>query len=235
MWMFGTGMPKSRRLAGGQDTALKPFYEPILLARRALLGNATDNIARHGTGALNIEACGVALPGRRRWPTNVVMSHSAGCRPGRCATSCPGAVIDGQHAGASRFLYCSKASRPEGDAGCEHLPERELDLFPNTLGARRPKRLRNAHPTVKPIDLMRWLVRLVTPAGGVVLDPFCGSGTSGIAAALEQRRFLGIERDAGHATVARSRIGYWADWADDDDGAGGGRPRPTRAEPKGSA
>jgi site-specific DNA-methyltransferase (adenine-specific) len=113
---------------------------------------------------------------------------------------------------ASRFLYCAKASRRERDAGCQHLPARDLDLFPN---ARRDphaprRRVRNAHPTVKPIELMRWLIRLATPQDGLVLDPFCGSGTTGIAAVLEQRRFLGIELDHDHANVAHARITHWS-------------------------
>ena len=66
--------------------------------------------------------------------------------------------------------------------------------------------LRNNHPTVKPVALMRWLVRLVTPAGGLVLDPFCGSGTTGVACVLEGRNFLGIEREEAYADIARRRI-----------------------------
>lgn len=65
----------------------------------------------------------------------------------------------------------------------------------------------SAHPTIKPIALMRYLVRLVTPPGGIVLDPFMGSGTTGTAACLENMRFIGIERDARYFEVARRRIG----------------------------
>ena len=68
---------------------------------------------------------------------------------------------------------------------------------------------RTIHPTVKPIDLMRWLVRLVTPPGGTVLDPFAGSGTTGIAAALEGFDFIGIEREAGYVEIAEARIAWW--------------------------
>jgi DNA modification methylase len=68
---------------------------------------------------------------------------------------------------------------------------------------------RNAHPTVKPIALMRWLVRLVTPPGGLVLDPFAGSGTTGIACALEGLSFIGVEREADYVAIARARMRWW--------------------------
>jgi site-specific DNA-methyltransferase (adenine-specific) len=110
----------------------------------------------------------------------------------------------------SRFFYCPKARHGERDAGCERLPARTRDLFPNAgrTGGRAP-RLRNPHPTVKPIELMRWLVQLACPPGGLVLDCFCGSGTSGVAAVLEQRRFLGIEREPEYVEIARARIAHW--------------------------
>jgi DNA modification methylase len=68
----------------------------------------------------------------------------------------------------------------------------------------------NIHPTVKPIELMRWLVRLLTPQDGLVLDPFAGSGSTGAAAVLGGARFLGIEREASYMSIARARIRYWA-------------------------
>jgi hypothetical protein len=89
------------------------------------------------------------------------------------------------NAGASRFFYCAKASSKERNAGLDE---------------------RNVHPTVKPIALMRWLVRLVTPPGGIVLDPFAGSGTTGIACAVEGLNFIGIERETDYAEIARARI-----------------------------
>jgi site-specific DNA-methyltransferase (adenine-specific) len=117
---------------------------------------------------------------------------------------------------ARRVFYCPKAGRRERDAGCEQLPRRPLDLFPQAVRrGRRPPAAANAHPTVKPLALMRWLVRLVTPLDGLILDPFCGSGSTGAAAILEQRRFLGIERELDYVTIARTRISHWADHADD--------------------
>lgn len=122
---------------------------------------------------------------------------------------------------ATRFLYSAKASRSERDAGLDGMPAVEWwhgapnGYRPDQLntssagGTRNAARSRNHHPTVKPIDLMRWLVRLVTPAGGLVLDPFAGSGTTGIAAVLEGREFIGIEREAEYAEIARQRIRHY--------------------------
>lgn len=108
--------------------------------------------------------------------------------------------------------YCPKASRAERDAGCEGLPQQRLDLFPNARGSGyKPPPAANTHPTVKPLALMRWLVRLITPADELLLDPFCGSGSTGCAAVLERRRFLGIELDPGYAEIARARIAHWED------------------------
>jgi DNA modification methylase len=212
MWMFGPGIPKSRRLPHGQGTTLKPFYEPIVLARRPLTESSTTrNIARHGTGALNIEAASIRHadePDVVRWPPHVVASHGARCRRGRCAPGCGAGEVERQRPGVSRFMYITKARRRERDAGCEHLPARELRHFPTTTNAnKRPRH--NPHPTVKPIGLMRWLVGLVTPADGLVLDPFCGSGTTGIGAVLEGRRFLGLEREPDYAQIAQARISHW--------------------------
>jgi DNA modification methylase len=87
--------------------------------------------------------------------------------------------------GASRFFYCAKPDTAERNVGLDG---------------------RNPHPTVKPVELMRWLIRLVTPEGGTVLDPFMGSGTTGIAALREQRSFVGVDQEAEYVTVARARI-----------------------------
>lgn len=148
-----------------------------------------------------------------RWPANVVLDEEAAAmldeQSGESVSSGGagggklGARIYGQfengtlaanagglgdRGGASRFFYCAKASKAERNAGL-------VDG--------------NAHPTVKPIALMRWLVRLVTPPGGTVLDPFLGSGTTGIATALEGFGFVGIERDAEYLRIAGARIAHW--------------------------
>lgn len=83
-------------------------------------------------------------------------------------------------------------------------------------GKHHPARLvRNLHPTVKPLALMRWLIRLAVPEGGVVLDPFTGSGSTGAAAMLEGRRFLGIEREGDYVDIACARLAHWARHAED--------------------
>lgn len=219
LWLYGTGMPKSRRLPGGVGTALKPAYEPILLARKKPDGTIMQSLDRHGTGALSIDACRVD----GRWPANVVLSHHASCVPGACHRSCPTQLVDTATAGIrspSRLFYCPKASRRERNGGCEDLPLQELDLFPNAHGdGKAPAAAANAHPTVKPLALMRWLVRLVTPEGGLVLDPFCGSGSTGAAAVLEHRQFLGIEREEAYVAVARARLTHWTAIAEREDAA----------------
>lgn len=117
---------------------------------------------------------------------------------------------------ASRFFYCAKASKSDRDAGCEGLEAKQgcADYRPNDDGTHGlQSRLHGAstkggnhHPTVKPTDLMRYLCRLVTPPGGVVLDPFTGSGSTGRGAILEGFRFIGIEREADYLAIARARI-----------------------------
>jgi site-specific DNA-methyltransferase (adenine-specific) len=106
----------------------------------------------------------------------------------------------------SRLFFCAKASKPEREGGCVELPLRSDLLYSRPS----PRFRRNTHPTVKPVALMAWLVRLVTPPGGLVLDPFTGSGTTGIAAVGEGRRFLGIEREGEYVDIACARLTHWA-------------------------
>lgn len=180
---------------------------------------------------MNIEACRIELTsedcahegrthGRRttanphgRWPANLLLSHGRFCTRSRCEDDCPIALLGERH----RFFYAAKPSRRERDAGCEQLPRRVTQTY--KIGAKNVRLcnenpVANIHPTVKPIELMRWLVRLLTPPGGLVLDPFAGSGSTGAAAALEGARFLGIEREAGYVPIARARIKYWANTRD---------------------
>jgi site-specific DNA-methyltransferase (adenine-specific) len=115
---------------------------------------------------------------------------------------------------ASRFFYCAKASKSERNRGCEGLEEkqyshdgREKEI--ENAFQRNKSVATNNHPTVKPISLMRYLCRLVTPKGGTVLDPFMGSGTTGIGAKLEGFDFIGIEREAEYIKIAEARINAW--------------------------
>jgi site-specific DNA-methyltransferase (adenine-specific) len=113
------------------------------------------------------------------------------------------------------FLYTAKASRREREAGLEGMEERERTKANMTSRAERENRgkrqdakARNHHPTVKPLSLMRWLAKLITPPGGVVLDPFLGSGTTGMAAVMEGFGFIGVEQDAEYIEIARRRIAW---------------------------
>lgn len=149
------------------------------------------------------------VPGLGRWPANLIHDGSD-----EVVALLPG---EGDKS-AARFMYCAKASKKDRDEGLEHM---EAVHRPNgnkwtdqdyrvARGERPPSAesgpRRNIHPTVKPTDLMRYLCRLVTPPGGVVLDPFMGSGSTGKAAMLEGFQFIGIERDAEYLEIARARI-----------------------------
>jgi DNA modification methylase len=213
MWLYAEGMPKfGRYYPGGRATTLKPAFEPVVLARRKLDGTTGETIARYGTGALNVEDCRVG----GRLPANVILGHDLDCEDERCAPGCPVAIADAcakegrSRLSPSRFLYCPKASRAERDAGCEGLPRRTLDLFPKAEGRGKPAEVLNPHPTVKPLELMRWLVRLLCPPGGLVLDPTCGSGSTGAASVLEGRRFVGIEFERAYLEISAARIAHWA-------------------------
>jgi DNA modification methylase len=209
MWVYGQGTPKTRKLPGGLAAMLKPAYEPILLARKPLVGTTPRNLEAWGTGALNIEASRV----NGYWPSHLALSHAPGCTEQRCASDCPVGLLDVVRPDLrpSRLFFCGKASKAERETGCEALP-----LQSDLLYSRPAVRLRrNIHPTVKPLALMRWLVALVTPPGGVVLDPFAGSATTGIAAMLEDRAFLGIEREAKYIDIACARLTHWAHEAGD--------------------
>lgn len=134
-----------------------------------------------------------------------------------CGDPAPNGPQYGDAGGASRFFYVAKPSARERDLGCEDMPERtggqltdrvdgSAGLSSPRAGAGRRGNRRNVHPTVKPIALMQWLCRLITPPGGVVLDPFCGSGTTGIAAVREGFSFIGIEQSPEYAEIAKARI-----------------------------
>jgi len=232
MWVYGSGFPKSHNLSGewqGWGTALKPAWEPVIVARKPLVGTVAANVLAHGTGALNIDGCRV--PGEPwkahsatglgsvkfftegetpvidkvphdagRWPANVIYDGSDEVT----------ALLND----AARFFYCAKASRKDRNEGCEALIEKALNW---SSGTKNPgsfqsegtkKAAKNHHPTVKPTELMRYLCRLVTPPGGVVLDPFMGSGSTGKAATIEGFDFIGIELEPEYFKIAQARIGF---------------------------
>ena len=192
----------------GWGTAMKPGMEPVTVARKPLEGTVAANVLEHGTGALNIDATRIGGP-PGRWPANVVLDESQAAELDRQAPNTGGSgkasgptltgsstsvargklngVADtpfyGDSGGASRFFYVAKAPKSE-----------------------RPVVDGTAHPTVKPLALMRWLVRMVTPPGGTVLDPFAGSGTTLEAAMLEGFNVIGIEREADYLPLIQARI-----------------------------
>lgn len=208
LWLHAQGLPKSRRLPGGLGSTLKPAFEPILLARAPMVGKLADNLATFGVGALNIDATRIGENGY--WPANLTLSHHAACRSDVCVTDCPTAQIDSARPDSrpSRLFFCAKAARAEREAGCEQLPVSSVPLY--TGKRHSPRLVRNPHPTVKPLSLMTWLIRLAVPEGGIVLDPFAGSASTGIAAVREGRRFLGIEREGQYVDVACARLTHWA-------------------------
>lgn len=222
MWLYSSGMPKSRRIEGGLGTALKPAYEPIVLARRPLDRRAgrtvsvTANLLLHGTGAMNIAATRLLREAEEAesvgyWPANITAMHDDVCTS-TCSVDCAVRFVDGLGVGTSplsRIFYSSKASRREREIGLDGLPEFRRPVFSDRGGSRDR---RNVHPTVKPLGLMRWLVRLVALPGAVVLDPFAGSGSTGCAVLQEggQRQFVGIERETQFAEIACARLRHWA-------------------------
>tara|TARA_R100000426_G_C4825600_1_gene112610 strand:- start:2887 stop:4149 length:1263 start_codon:yes stop_codon:yes gene_type:complete len=230
----------------GWGTALKPAHEPIVLARKPISEKSiADNVVKHGTGAINIDACRIDSdnhaksrirkagsefgqnsgwndhenvdtfydPSKGRYPANVIHDGSQevmGLFPntppsqGSVRNNKPSKNIamsgdnlghkgyghDDNGGSAARFFYCPKTSRAE----------REESVTQN--GHDR----NNTHPTVKPVELMRYLCRLVTPKGGTVLDPFMGSGSTGLAAKTEGMEFIGIEREQEYFDIATDRI-----------------------------
>ena len=191
----------------GWGTALKPAFEPIVLARKPLAEKTVArNVLAHGTGAINVDACRIGRAEGGRWPANVLLDqHTAtwvdeqsGDRP-----SAGGAAFGvggyggtvglnrddrrelgyGDKGGASRFFYTAKAPKSER---------------PNVDGVQ--------HPTVKPLAIMEWLLRLVTPPSGTVLDPFAGSGTTLEAAQKLGFKSIGIEAEGTYLPLIDQRL-----------------------------
>jgi site-specific DNA-methyltransferase (adenine-specific) len=236
MWVYGSGFPKSLNLKDkwqGWGTALKPAHEPIVVARKPLIGTVATNVLTYGTGALNID--GSRVPGvldgdpdrfaktdggsfntlseapvvrtEGRWPANVIHDGSE-------------EVLE-YFGEPQRFFYCAKASKSERNAGLEGLPIQHSSEVtgrkPGSAGAQNggyagmtetPRA--NIHPTVKPIALMRYLVKLVTPPNGTVLDPFLGSGTTAVAAILEGFNWMGCEMTEDYWPIIEARVA-WAE------------------------
>jgi len=207
----------------GWGTALKPAHEPIIVARKPLEGTVANNVLTHGTGALNIDGSrigteggtkgagagagvygdglngerGLAVDGLGRWPANIILDeHTAG-------------LLDGQ-SDASRFFYVAKASKRDRNEGLDEMPIKRPDNRSSTgMGTFEEKGVQpqqNFHPTVKPTALMEYLVKLVTPPNGTVLDPFTGSGSTGKAAILNGFDFIGIEMTEDYLPIIKARL-----------------------------
>lgn len=191
----------------GWGTALKPAHEPIIVVRKPLEGTVCDNVEKYGTGAINVDRCRIG-DGHDR--------ASGGLRKAKHAENEP-----------SFSLAMNQDQRPMGGRFPANIATTEPDAFwskysnvtPQELSKKASKRdrnsdwngeeipLRNSHPTVKPTELMAWLVSLVTPPGGTVLDPFAGSGSTLVAAKREGFGFIGIEREPEYVEIIKARTG----------------------------
>lgn len=221
MWVYGSGFPKSLDVgmsidkAGGGcgkkyeatttiakqwqgwGTAIKPAWEPILVFRKPLSGTVAENVIAYGTGAINIDECRIGTgedkiqggcAGKNSLYDGGIKNRSQvdltiGRWPSNLIHDGSQEVMDcfAENSSSSRFFYCAKASKADRGEG-------------------------NNHPTVKPCNLLRYICRLVTPKGGVVLDPFMGSGSTGKAATIEGFRFIGIDLEPKYVEIAKKRI-----------------------------
>ena len=202
----------------GWGTALKPAHEPICVARKPLSKGLTvaANVLAHGTGALNIDGCRIEAGADHAANCNraSVKSHWGASTEGAAVQASelgrwPANLIhDGLSEEWARFFYCAKTSKKDRNEGCDSVPLTAVAGVGALRDGGRPSEPRaNTHPTVKPTDLMRYLCRLVTPPGGIVLDPFMGSGSTGKAAMLEGFQFVGIEMEEAYHAIAKARIG----------------------------
>lgn len=218
----------------GWNTALKPAWEPICLARKPLIGTVAENVLRYGTGALNIDGCriasevttgwggaaaggntwndsnsgltkpGDALPVKGRWPANIIHDGSEEVIAAFPHTT-SGTFSGKRNQPKTKNTFGTFEIRDEkghvGDSG-------SAARFFYSAKADAADRLGSKHPTVKPVDLMAYLCRLVTPPGGTVLDPFAGSGTTGMACMREGFNAILIEREAQFVADIKRRIAH---------------------------
>lgn len=221
---------------GWKSHGLKPAYEPILVAMKPNDGTYANNALVHGVSGLNIDESRIDYNGEipnmggratAKMGGDQEYGFKVEGRPAECNTQgrFPANVILDEEvvAGAgewSRYFYCAKASKAERNAGCEDLQEKiagsmvanqgeTMDLGGASLKGehKQIQTKKNHHPTVKPLALMEYLCTLTkTPTGGVVLDPFMGSGTTGIACKNTSRGFIGIEKEEEYLKIARARI-----------------------------
>jgi site-specific DNA-methyltransferase (adenine-specific) len=228
-WQEEPDLTKGTSEWEGWGTALKPALEPITVARKPLSEKTVaENVLKWSVGGLNIDACRVSTNGEKldvggrgkhsrgegygfepmgefeipegqgRFPANLIHDGS-------------NEVVELFPNDAQRFFYCAKSSKSERNRGCEGLEERQYSHDgrekPIENAFQRNKSVAtNNHPTVKPIALMEYLVKLVSREGSTILDPFMGSGTTGIACKNLNHHFIGIERDPDYLKIAEARI-----------------------------
>jgi site-specific DNA-methyltransferase (adenine-specific) len=219
--------PAARQWAG-YGTALKPACEPIVLARKPLSeGTVAANVLRWGTGALNIDGTRIGTTknvpasesshdgtiygkGIGRWPANVIHDGSEEVTAGFPDSVARPAddAVNGKGSGSGEFIQSGVYGAGRLSAACTGYRDVEQSAarFFYTAKADSDDRLGSKHPTVKPLDLMQYLVRLVTPKGGTVLDPFAGTGTTGEAAWREGMCAVLIEREAEYQADIRRRM-----------------------------
>lgn len=204
-WLFGSGFPKSANVAKGLGSGLKPTHEPIMVAQKPFPGSLTAHVTRGGVGALRVDACRVS---GARWPPNTLLDEWVAAElDAQLGPRRSGANPTRRHADKFRHVYkpfhggVCIAHRGEDIGG----PSRYFYVAKPRERERHAGAVKNDHPTVKPLALMRWLVRLVTPPGGLVLDPFAGSGTTGLACLEEGLGFVGVEVTPQWARVAAAR------------------------------
>ena len=280
----------------GWGTALKPAYEPIIVARKPCEGACIDNVLKYGVGGINIDGCrigddeivtngarattvrgdereGAALGYNAphdpintthtgRYPSNVILNYDDDTKEEVCGgmpytktgdlfpyqekettseiygfnnkPAFRNVTHTGDSGSAARYFYCAKASSKDRDEGCENLEDKHLAMsnqaqaelgrgntefnggnFDSPMNAfNKVQVVKNNHPTVKPQTLMQYLVRLVTPKGGTVLDPFNGSGSTGKACMYENReqdsnyKYIGIELTSEYLPISDARIKF---------------------------
>jgi DNA modification methylase len=248
-WDIKESVSEESKKWRGYGTALKPAHEPILIARKPLVGSVANNLIVYGTGAINID--GTRIPGEPwkfgsqpdfrggkygekgliangrvndtnieggefgRWPSNFIHDGSDEVMKMFPYTESGTGAIKRDSAKGHQGRTYSKESRPEGTPSIEYGDSGSAARFfycakisPEDRSEGLPEGMENLHPTVKPTSIMRYLVRLVTPVGGLCMDPFNGSGSTGKACAFEMVRYVGIEMEEQNIPVSDYRIKF---------------------------
>lgn len=187
----------------GWGTALKPAFEPIVVARKPLIGTVAENVLEHGTGALNIDGCRIGVgDGTLR---TVTLPDITG---GKMHAGAERGTIEREVTSQGRWpanVILDESQADELDRQADELPARFF-YIPKANSSERPRAGEVAHPTVKPLELMRYLVKLVTPPGGTVLEPFAGSGTTLEACLIEGFKVIGIELTDDYLPLIKQRL-----------------------------